>query len=450
VCGWVCILSVLAGCGAPAGDDSPNVLLITIDTLRADHMGTYGHDVPTTPAVDRLAAEGATFEHAYSPMGTTSPAHATLFTARQPLAHGLVRNGLTLLEEETTLAEILTDHGYQTAGFVSAFPVSQRFGFGQGFEIFDDHFEGSKPTFLIDNWAGIDVGGAFDRRGVVTTDAAVAWLEGRGDPRSLFLWVHLFDPHSPYSAPPGFVRTAFADYSGEPSSYDAEIRYADEQVSRLVAAFEAVSPVSTLIVVASDHGEGLLDHGWPFHNRYLYEEEVRIPLIFRWPGRIPAGLRLAQPAHLVDVLPTLTALLGISHDEREPGDGMDLSPFLARERRPAPDLERVLWFQRPYYTRDAPKPYRSPELVTDGYGFGLRRGRWKYMERPRVAQHELYDLEEDAKEQRNLAPGSPRRVRRLSRLLGEWRRQQLGAASDRMDEAQPGDTDALRALGYVE
>jgi arylsulfatase A-like enzyme len=444
---------VVCGGGAP---ERPDVLLFTIDTLRADHLGAYGYGRPTSPGIDALAAEGTLFEIAYAPMGTTCPSHATLFTSRHPLAHGVVRNGLPLLEDETTLAEVMEANGYATAAFVSSYPVSHRLGFAQGFEHYDDDFEGARLALTRKWWAGQRVDGSFERVGGETAGAVTAWLAVRRDSRPLFLWVHLFDPHAPHLAPPQIRALLHAQEPSAPSplhaGYDAEIRYTDEQVQRIVGAFEAVAKRPPLVVLTSDHGEGLLDHGWPIHNRYLYEEEVRVPLIFRWKERIPAGLRLAQPAHLVDLLPTLVSLLELdpSNDAPEDSDGIDLSPFFARREPPEPDPERILWLQRPYYAGAVHRPPGSPELVTDGYGFGLRMGRWKYMEVPKVGSRELYDLENDRQERRDLASVREDHAKQLSAHLADWSRRQLASARARDEEVAPEDLEALRALGYAE
>ena len=448
-------LLALVGCEGRS-PERPDVLLFTIDTLRADHLGAYGYGRPTSPAIDALAAEGVLFEIAYAPMGTTCPSHATLFTSRQPLAHGVVRNGLPLLEEETTLAEVMAENGYATAAFVSSYPVSRRLGFAQGFEHYDDEFGRGTPARTRKWWAGQRIDGAFERAGAETADAVTAWLALRRDSRPLFLWVHLFDPHAPHLAPPQVRALLQAHEPSAPSplhaGYDAEIRHADTQVQRILEAFEAAAPRPPLVVLTSDHGEGLLDHGWPIHNRYLYEEEVRIPLIFRWKQRIPAGLRLAQPAHLVDLLPTLLSLLKLdpTKDAPEDSDGTDLSPFLSRGSPPQPDPERILWLQRPYYSGTVQKPPGSPELLTDGYGLGLRMGRWKYMEAPKVGQRELYDLENDGQERSDLASVHEGHAKQLSAHLAKWSRRQLASASARDEEVSPEDREALRALGYAE
>ncbi len=448
-------LLTLIGCEG-CSPEHPDVLLVTIDTLRADHLGAYGYAHPTSPSIDALAAEGALFEIAYAPMGTTCPSHATLFTSRHPLAHGVVRNGLPLLEDETTLAEIMAANGYATAAFVSSYPLSHRLGFAQGFEHYDDDFEGGTPTLSRNRWAGEPVEGRFERVGGDTADAVTAWLAERRDSRPLFVWVHLFDPHAPYLAPPP-VRALLP--AQEPrarsplhSAYDAEIRYADTQVQRIALAFEVAAKHPPLVILTSDHGEGLLDHGWPIHNRYLYEEEVRVPLIFRWKERIPAGLRLTQPAHLVDLVPTLVSLLKLEPSDNAPADsdGTDLSRFLSPGGPPEPDAERILWLQRPYYSGAVQVPPGSPELVADGFGFGLRMGRWKYMEAPKLGHRELYDLENDGQERRDLASAREGHANELSARLAEWSRRQLATARARDEDVAPEDLQALQALGYAE
>ena len=296
----------------------PNLLLVTIDTLRADRLGAYGYEAPTSPNFDRLAETGALFEIAYAPMGATSPSHATLFTSRSPLAHGLVRNGFPLAAGERLLSEVLRDSGYQTAGFVSAYPVGRKLGFARGFEHFDDDFSAGTDSFRHDpsdsggdaeeeqSWEGESLDGGFDRGGAATVDAALRWL---GEPHSkpVFLWVHLFDPHRPYAPPQRFASlfTKPNQPRRERNSalYDAEIRGVDEELERLTSAFERLFE-DTLLVIAADHGEALWQHGFRAHGHTLYEEELRVPLLFRWPERIAPG-RIRQPAHLIDIAPTL-------------------------------------------------------------------------------------------------------------------------------------------------
>lgn len=432
------VLAVALACGDAS--PRPHVLLVTVDTLRADRLGAYGYTRPTSPNLDRLAREGALFEVAYAPTGATGPSHATLFTSRYPLAHRVERNGLVLPPSERTLAELLHEAGYETAAFVSSYPVTRRYGLDQGFSHYDESFDTESDTLELEEWSGERVEGAFDRRGRATLRAARAWLEQRDARERLFLWVHLFDPHDPYVAPPRFARPFLASGQDERARagalYDAEIAYTDAVLGRLVEAFEAwAGQGSTLLVVTADHGEGLWDHGWRMHNRYLYEEETRVPLVWRWPGRIPAGLRIGQPVHLADVAPTLLGLLGIPRDGL-PLEGRDLAPVLQGDA--AANGERPIWLQGPDYD-----PAWGPR-------FALRVGDWKLIEW-HSGRHELYDLRVDPGERHDLARREPQVRRQLSAQLSHWRDGQAAVRGpERIERLEARDREALRALGYLD
>jgi choline-sulfatase len=438
------LFGAVVGCAPPA--IAPPVLLITVDTLRADRVGAYGYSRNTSPWIDALAAGGAIFETAYAPMGTTCPSHATLFTSRSPEAHRVVRNGLHLAQGERTLAEILQDAGYQTAAFVSSFPVARGLGFAQGFDHFDDQFEASEFAIPLDRWEGHSVGGVFDRPGAATADRALAWLAGRADTAPLFVWVHLFDPHYPYRPPPSdaarFVRVSDDTEAVERDLYDAEVYAADREVGRLVAAMEAHASAPPLVVVTSDHGEGLFDHGWRSHNRTLFEEEVRVPLVIHWAGNIQPGTRVSQPAHLIDVAPTILAALGLL--EAGPAmDGLDLLPFIRGEQ--LPDSARPLWLVRPQFAEG-----RAPR-GREGAAFGVRVGQWKYIEASKPRTRQLYDLASDPTETRNLADAQRQRSDELSGLIAQWQTAErakvlAGPVEGPSDEERR----ALRALGYTE
>lgn len=454
------------GCGKERSLEAPDLLLLTIDTLRADHLGCYGHEGEISPQMDALAAEGVLFDVAYAPMGTTCPSHATLFTGRQPYAHGLVRNGFSLVDEERTLAESLRDAGYRTAAFVSSYPVKGRFGFDQGFDVYEDLFVAETQTFHTDNWSGEKLDGGFDRVARGTFQLFRDWLKREASSSQkapLFVWLHFFDPHGPYVPRPELVKEVWPDLAdprkasrrlereGSPERllYEGEVRFVDDWIGRSVAAFEAnrTEAGEPLVVLTSDHGEGLNDHGWLFHNRTTYEEEVRVPLIFRWRGRLPAAKRSAQPAHLVDLYPTLLGLLGLAADEAISGnesDGLDLSPWLIGDEPVR--SERPLFLQRPYYSEG------RPELTPParGWGFGLREGRWKFFSAPEDGVIELYDLGEDPGEKRNLASERPDLVERFEDRLARWKRTLEPHRRD-LDGEVPADArDALRALGYLE
>jgi arylsulfatase A-like enzyme len=445
-------LAFAVGCEAPGPAERtaarPDILVVTIDTLRADHVSAYGYSRPTSPGLDRIAQEGALFETVYAPMGATSPAHATLFTSRSPLAHGLVRNGFHLVPEEQTLAELLGGAGYRTAAFVSSYPLKRRFGFGQGFNHFDEGFAATGSTMNLPfGWEGWKVEGGFDRRAEATVDAALAWRGRQGRAQPLMVWVHLFDPHEPYAAPPPwkdrFVRKGQSVREKLIARYDGEILYADEQLARLATGFEAeAGDRSLLLVVTADHGEGLYDHDHSTHNRTLYEEELRVPLVFHWPKRIPAGLRIRRPSHLIDVTPTVLGLIGLTPPAAA-FDGIDLAPARAGEAADAG--ERPLWLQRPYYEEG------RKDFGERGYGFGVRLGSWKLIEAPAEGRRELYDLAADPGERRDLSERRPELAEQLAGQIRAFREAESGKprASAARDPSES-DREALRALGYAE
>ena len=366
-------LALLAACGTGGDestqpDDLASVLLVTIDTLRADHLGAYGYREPTTPFMDDLALRGVLFETVYAPMGTTAPAHASAFTSKHPLGLGLTRNGFALAEGERTLAEVLKDRGYDTAAFVSSYPLKSRFGFAQGFDVYDDEFDPTTASFVQKHWEGQVVEGGFDRTGDLTRNAALSWLAQRSSNRPLFMWIHFFDPHFPYAAPSRYASLFRAagqsQREREIANYDAEVRFVDGLVETVVRAFDhATKPNPPLVALVGDHGEGLYDHGYRTHNQDLYDEELRVPFLLRWKGQLPEGVRVARPVHLVDVAPTLLSLLGLEA-ESEGAAGVDLAPAW---RGAAGDLDadRPVWLQRPHYEQG--RPHLGLE------GTGLRR-----------------------------------------------------------------------------
>lgn len=284
-------------CSRPSA--RPNVLLVTIDTLRADHCSAYGYPIATTPVLAALASAGTRFSTAYAVSATTAPSHASLMTGSAFRTSGVLKNGLPLPQEEVTVAEVMAASGYATAAFVSSFPLRSRFGFAQGFESFDDEFsipessEGRRSAPV-----------AHDRMAGATFDKFKAWLDKRRDTRPLFLWVHFVDPHFPYRAPEKFQARWPADVDINVRHYDAEVHYADKQLGRVVEAFDQHAGAGgALVIVTSDHGEGLGDHGWMSHGINLYEEAVRVPLVVRWSGRVAGGEVITAPVSLIDVAP---------------------------------------------------------------------------------------------------------------------------------------------------
>ena len=447
-----CLLGsvVWLGVHRPAPPGTANLLLVTLDTLRADHCSTYGYAHPTTPVLDTLGREGTVFEDAYTPTPTTGPSHSTLFTSGYPAAHGVLKNGYAMLAERRTLAEVLRGAGWQTGAVVSAFPLAARFGYGRGFEHFDDEFPVETASSPWNEWEGFRLRGGFDRRGDATTDRALAWLARTSPARPWFLWVHYFDPHAPYDPPPGYrrlVRDPGERWPAKPLdeeivAYDAEVRFTDEQVGRLVREAETKgSSGGLLVVVAADHGEGLMSHGWMEHGVNLYEELVRTLLLVRWPGHVRAGQRLHAPVGLIDVAPTVLALLGVPSTSMQP-QGEDLSRVLGDGG--APPANRLLFFQRRLYTeRD------QQELAVGGEEFGVRMGAWKYVSASAKGPPELFDLDQDPGETRNLHTRAADVEERLAATLQQWVATQRGRPAGARS-VDPDDVARLRALGYVE
>src|SRR6185295_3326573 len=248
----------------------PNVLLITLDTVRADRIGAYGYANAATPALDRLAREGIRFADATTQAPLTAPAHAALLTGLYPARIGVRDNATTPVPDAvTTAAEAFKSRGYRTGGFVGAFILTAPYGFAQGFDTFDADFPGFSDALKLQ----------VQRRGDAVVDRALQWLEGAAA-QPFFGWVHLYDAHAPYDAPAPFG----ARFKTSP--YDGEIAYVDACVGRLITALERTGRLDrTIVAVVADHGESLGEHGEQEHGMFLYEAALRIPWIMRLPGR---------------------------------------------------------------------------------------------------------------------------------------------------------------------
>jgi arylsulfatase A-like enzyme len=412
------LAALLASCPRPAS--RPSVLLPTLDTTRADHLGAYGYPHARTPQLDQLAAQGIRYQRAYTPAPLTLPAHASLLTGLYPFEHGVRDNGrFRLGEGAETLAEILRREGYRTAAFVSSFVLDARFGLAQGFDRYDDSTEpGSAPGAF----------GFAERRAPATTDRAITWLE-EASATPFFLWVHYFDPHAGYDPHPGDPELE------ELLPYDAEIGFMDREIGRLLERLRATGrDRETLVVVAADHGEGLWEHGEISHGLFVYESTLRAALLLRLPGGEGAGTRVDAPVSLVDVFPTLLARLGIAH-RKVSGEPLPTG----EEGEPA-----------------APRPLRPLyfENHAAAYAFGLHplrgvvRGDDKWIDAP---QPERFDLAADPHEVANRhRPGDP-----LSAQLAAATAQLLEASprvrpgSETRLELDTQSVARLRDLGYL-
>ncbi|NUR54553.1 MAG: sulfatase, partial [Acidobacteria bacterium] len=275
-----------------------NLVVVTLDTTRADRIGAYGRAHAGTPQFDALAAEGVVFDHASTSAPITLPAHSSIFTGRFPPQHGVRDNGGYFLNEnEQTLAEVLKARGYATGGFIAAYVLDSKWGIAQGFDTYFDDFDLSKyRVFSMGN---------IQRPGNEVVDRALPWIDQhRGAP--FFAWVHLYDAHSPY-APPEPFKTQFAG-----DLYQGEISFADAQVGRVVQFLRDRDLLDrTVIVVIGDHGESLDDHGEQGHGFFVYESVVHVPMIVRAPFSAMQRRRVADPVRSVDVMPTVLDLLGV-------------------------------------------------------------------------------------------------------------------------------------------
>ncbi len=394
-----------------------NLLLVTLDTVRADHVGAYGYARAETPALDRLAGEGVRFAQASAPVPLTAPSHASILSGLLPPDHGLRANGVGRFPGgPPTLATRLGAAGYRTGAFIGAFVLDHRFGLDRGFDRYDDDI----PRDAV---AGLDA----RRPGRVVVDRALAWLAEDAS-KPFFAWVHLYDAHAPYTPPEPFA-TRFAS-----APYDGGIAEADIQVGRLLAELERRGLAArTVVAVAGDHGEELGEHGELTHGLLVYEPGLRVPLIVRAPGVLPRGWVVRTPVSLADVGPTLAGLLELplaAASERG-GNRRDLSRPLRRHQEPEPaDL-----YAESYY----------------GTSFGwspvtcIRRGDLKYIEAPRP---ELYDLAADPGERANLVAARSRDARELKAALAAM--SAAGTAPEAAHDAPDAETRArLRSLGYL-
>jgi len=417
----VAILSMVGGILLLVRRQPPNVLLITIDTLRADHLGCYGYKPAVTPEIDRLAAEGVRVETAVTSAPVTLPAHATILTSLYPPVHGIRDNGVFYLDSRVdTLAERLQKRGYDTGAFVSAVVLNRRYGLDQGFSVYDDEMWGEEDPklFMIR-----------ERSGPKTVGKLVDWLQQyrrEKRRRPWFAWIHLFEPHQPYTPP------LWARFS-TPLAYDGEIAAADRALAPLFEDLRRSGELDrTLTVLTADHGEGLGEHHEKTHAVFIYQATVRVPLIFRYPRLFPAGAHYRKPVRTADIMPTILAACGIRNFSSV--QGINLLPAL-RGEIPPPKLD--------LYTES-----RVSEL---GFGmaplFGIISGGYKYIRAPRL---ELYDLEADPGELHNRYATETGRAMALEQLLRKRLADPLVGRYRHLGYEMEKETlEVLRSLGYL-
>jgi arylsulfatase A-like enzyme len=403
------LLPELFGCTSTAVAHPRSLLLITLDTMRADRLPAYGFTGVLTPALDRIAAEGAIFEEAYAAVPLTLPSHVSLFTGLYPPRHGVRDNaGAPLSGEFTTLAEVLRERRMTTAAFVASSVLAPGRGLEQGFDLYSAgdpaRCSGAPPA---------------RRRAGAVVDEATSWLE-RHDTEPFFAWIHLYDTHRPYDLP-----AEYKDRYLDP--YLAAIAYEDAQIARVISHLETRGLLtSTLIVVAGDHGESLGDHGEKSHGIFLYQEALRVPFMVRGPGVSPR--RVTAVARLVDVMPTVLDLFGVSTS------GLDGVTLAQAGTRSSTDPRLEVYSESMYPRRFGWAPLRS-----------LRADRYKVIDAPRA---ELYDLISDPGEERNVLAEHPTVAAAMLHRLRSFESGQEPPATPGA-EVDNAVLDRIASLGYV-
>ncbi len=423
---WLCVLCLVAtamgrtAASAPAKPQPPNVILITLDTIRADRMGFLGSKRGLTPHLDALARQSVVFPRAYAQVPLTTASHATILTGTYPQFHQVNDFGVPLAEDLPYAPYIFRGNGYYTAAFVGSLvldPVARSApGFERGFDTYDAGFHRRRM--------GEDRYQAIERRGGEVVAHALAWLSAH-QKGPFFIWVHLYDAHDPYD-PPEPYKTRYAA-----APYDGEIAYVDAAVGKLLSwlrlrgLFEGA-----LIAVMADHGEALGEHGEITHGIFLYDETIHVPLLFKLPQERSAGTRVDTRVELVDVLPTMLQTAGIAVPKEVQGESLlsTLKPLTARDR--------------PAYA-ESDYPHRT-------FGWSslrsLRTGKYLFIEAPR---EELYDQTTDPKAEHNLATASVAVTSTLASQLDALREKTSTAKEAPKVSADPGLQERLNALGYV-
>ncbi|HLW87874.1 MAG TPA: sulfatase-like hydrolase/transferase [Terriglobales bacterium] len=416
----VCFL--LLGCSFPSLAATNNVILITLDTTRADRMGFLGSKRGLTPNLDALARQCIVFSRAYSQVPLTTPSHATILTGTYPQFNHLQDMGNPLARDLPYLPDILRQHGYHTAAFVGSQILDPKSvaapGFDRGFEVYDAGFHSRAP--------GEDRYQSVERRAAVVVARAIAWLN-QGQRSPFFLWVHLYDPHDPYDPPEPFK----AKYRASP--YDGEIAYTDFAVGKLLAAIHTKGlDASTVIAVAADHGEAFGEHGEETHGLFLYDETIHVPLLMKLAVGKPALVRVDTRVGLVDLAPTILQAVGIT-----PPTAMQGQSLMESLR---PDAQRATADHPAYAETDY--PYRA-------FGWSplraWRAGKYLFVEAP---QRELYDQVSDPGASRNVAGSSPAVADTMASQLDAFHHKTSSAAPAQAG-ITPDQEEQLQALGYI-
>jgi len=450
------IFSPLPGIGQQA-PTRPNVLLITVDTLRADHLSCYGYGWKTSPYIDRLASEGTRFTQAYTPIPLTGPAHLSMFTSRYPHEHGARRNGLAIASDRPLLAfpQVLRANGYRNAAFVSAWPLTNRLtNLAAWFDRYDENLTRRYQLFNSSRWAE-DV-----------NPPAIQWLkQNASGGKPFFLWIHYFDPHAPYEFRKHFADLARTGSAAPPAitdagmrervrNYDTEVAYTDWHIGKVLAAIDELKLAeSTLVVLTSDHGESLGEHDYVGHGRHLYQNIIHTPLIVRLPGKVKAGQTVATPVSLLDIGPTI---LDLTLPETLEEHKAQLT-FAGRTLAPALKTGERLTERRIYSVTFPGKKGFAPKWLSWLWvsnrelplRFGYLDGASKLVWTPEEQQLAAYNLIRDPQElhPQVMAPGAGSYNSETKRLTAWFSRTESRVAEK---ELSARDLEVLKSLGYAQ
>jgi len=440
----------------------PNIVLVTIDTLRADHLSCYGYKENTSPNIDQLVREGVLFKEVIAQEPQTGPSHSSIMTSKYPIVHGTIMNGSKLGQSETTLAEILLKKGFSTAAFVSAYVLDSIFGLDQGFEVYDDVFSRFKGIYklvtykILEKFSFYPSDDSVEIRADNTTQKVLKWLE-KERRKPFFLWVHYFDPHSTYGPPPPFDVKFDPGYQGRFISefntdehfgrmdfteseikhikalYDGEIAFADFHIGRIFKKLKELGVYNnTVIIITADHGEDLYEHGVFDHQNYLYDTILRVPLIIKFKDSQYSNLIIKDQVQLIDIMPTILETLGMHKNLK--GQGVSLMPLiLGLNTNP---------------NKEAYSETHSPAALKTK--FSVRNTDWKFIHTVEGDEKELYNLFEDPLESKNLISREKERGN-LEKKLKEWLNwsSKLSGSSSKL-KVDKKIMEKIKSLGYYQ
>lgn len=396
-------------------DSRLNVMLVTLDTTRADRLGCYGYQKAKTPHLDSLASKGIRFLNAYCQVPLTTPSHCSILSGTYPIFHQVHNNGTYALRSEiTTLAEVLKERGFETAAFVSSFTVDSRFGLDQGFDVFDDKFAEGQAFKALNS----------ERKADEVFEPFSLWLD-KAHSGQFFCWVHFFDPHFPYD-PPSPYKEEFAD-----NPYDGEIAYMDDYVGKIVEKLREKNIIgNTFLILAGDHGEAFGEKVEAGHGIFLYEGTMRVPLILYAENHLPEGMIVKPRVRLIDLMPTVLDMLTIPADKDI--QGISLLPFIAGKKK-----ESLSSYIETYFPREN---YGWSELV------GLISGDWKYIRAPK---EELYNLKTDPQEVRNVIDEEKKIAQEKRVMLEEMIIRNSSVLQSGKRKITAEEKERLMSLGYI-